>query len=119
MTPWPATSGSTSARSTSCSRTRRSAEAPLFILYAVPVGLLAGFLLGGRLEGLAQIRFAWAPVAVAALAVQILLFLPATGRLIGDLGPPIYVASTALVLAVVIRNVRLAGLPIVAIGAAS
>ena len=38
---------------------------------------------------------------------------------VGDLGPWIYVASTAMVLAFVLRNLRITGLPIVAIGAAS
>jgi hypothetical protein len=38
---------------------------------------------------------------------------------VGDLGPWIYVASTSLVLIVVLRNLRITGLPIVALGAAS
>jgi hypothetical protein len=58
-------------------------------------------------------------VAVAALLVQVVQFDPTLGRAFGDLGPAIYVASTAVVLAVVIRNVRIAGLPVVAAGAAS
>ena len=37
---------------------------------------------------------------------------------IGALGAPIYVASTGLVFLVLLANVRIAGLPIVAIGAA-
>lgn len=36
----------------------------------------------------------------------------------GDLGPAVYVASTAAVLAVVLLNSRLPGLPVVAVGAA-
>ena len=38
---------------------------------------------------------------------------------IGDLGTPVYVGSTALVLAVVLRNLRLPGLVLVAAGALS
>lgn len=91
----------------------------MFMLYALPVGLLAGFLLGGRLEGLATLRLSWAPVAVIALLVQVLLFSSPLGDAVGAAGPAIYVASTAAVLAVVIRNSRLAGLAIVALGAVS
>jgi hypothetical protein len=51
------------------------------------------------------------------LLVQVVLFDPGAGRLIGDLGPPLYVASTAVVLGAVLRNTRITGLPIVAVGA--
>lgn len=89
------------------------------MLYAIPVGLLAGFLLGGRLEGLATLRVAWAPIAVVALLVQVLLFSSPLGDAVAGAGPAIYVASTAAVLAVVVRNARLPGLAIVALGAVS
>jgi hypothetical protein len=68
---------------------------------------------------LARLRFAWAPLALAALLVQVVQFDPDLGRLLGGLGPTVYVASTAVVLLVVLRNARLTGLPIVAAGAAS
>lgn len=45
-------------------------------------------------------------------------FDPAGGALVGGLGPAVYVASTAVVLGVVILNARVRGLPIVAAGAA-
>jgi hypothetical protein len=56
---------------------------------------------------------------VAALLVQVVQFDPVGGRLLGDLGPAVYVASTAVVLAVVARNIRVTGLTVVAAGAAS
>ena len=55
---------------------------------------------------------------MAGLLVQVVQFDRLGGTLVGDAGPVVYVASTALVLAVVLRNVRLAGLAIVAAGAA-
>lgn len=90
----------------------------MFILYALPVGLLAGALTGGRLEGLAALHFRFGWLAFAGLLVQVVQFDPAGGSLVGNLGPAIYVASTAVVLAVVLVNRRLPGLPIVAVGAA-
>ena len=91
----------------------------MFILYAIPIGLSAGWLLGGRLEGLADVRFRFAVLAVLALAVQILLFSPLADGLPPDAGRVIYVASTAVVLAVVLGNFRLTGVPIIVVGAAA
>jgi hypothetical protein len=51
--------------------------------------------------------------------VQVIQFDRLGGSLVGSAGPAIYVASTAVVLGVVVRNIRLAGLPLVALGAAS
>jgi hypothetical protein len=89
----------------------------MFILYAIPVGLLAGWLAGGRLERLADVRFRLAPLAVLALAVQLVLFSPLADGLPKDLGRAVYVISTALVVIVVLANVRLAGVPLVVLGA--
>jgi hypothetical protein len=90
----------------------------VFILYAIPVGLVAGWLLGGRLDGLAAVRFRLAPLAILALVVQLVLFSPLADGLGADVGRAIYVASTALVLLVVIANLRLTGVPLVVLGAA-
>jgi len=91
----------------------------VFVIYAVPLGLLAGRLLGGRLAGLATMRFRWAWLAIGGLAAQVILFGGAVDRLIGAAGPALYVASTVVVLIAVLANLRLPGLPLVALGAAS
>ena len=91
----------------------------MFVLYAIPIGILAGYLRGGRLGNLADLRFAWAPLAIAGLVAQIVLFAEPIGAVVGAAGPPLYVATSLLVLAVVLRNRRLPGLPIVAAGAIS
>ncbi len=91
----------------------------MFVIYAVPLGLLAGRLLGGRLAGLATMRFRWAWLAIGGLAAQVILFGGAVDRLIGAAGPALYVASTVVVLIAVLANLRLPGLPLVALGAAS
>ena len=92
----------------------------MFILFAVPVGVALGFLLGGRLERLSQITFHWAWLAVAGLAVQILLFsTPIADAVPPGIGEAIYVASTGAVLVAVWRNLAVPGLALVAIGAIS
>ena len=91
----------------------------MFILYAIPVGIVAGFLLGGRLDRLGELRLRWAWLAVAGLVAQLLLFTDPIATSVGDLGPPIYVLSTAAVLVAVVRNWRIPGMWLVALGAAS
>jgi Family of unknown function (DUF5317) len=90
----------------------------VFILYAIPVGLIAGFLLGGRLERLGDLRFHWAWLAIAGLIAQVVLFSPAVASVVGAAGPTLYVASTVAVFTAVLRNWRIPGLTIVALGAA-
>lgn len=89
----------------------------MFILYAIPIGLLAGALLGGRVENLGEIRFRLAPLAIVVLLVQVVLFSPLADGLSQDAGRAVYVVSTALVVAVVLANLRLTGVPIVVLGA--
>jgi hypothetical protein len=91
----------------------------VFILYAVLIGLVLGYVLGGRLSGLATIDFHWPWLAIGGFLVQLVLFSDAVRLGVGDLGPPLYVASTAGVLIAVIRNIRIPGMALVALGAGS
>lgn len=91
----------------------------MFILYAVLIGLVLGFLVGGRLAGLAAIQLRWSWVMLGGLLVQVVLFSEPVSARIGALGPPIYVASTAVVIGAVLANRAVTGMVIVALGAAS
>ena len=91
----------------------------MFILYAVLIGIVAGYLAGGRLSGLAAIQLKWSWVILAGLLVQIVLFSEPVSARIGSFGPPIYVASTAVVIGAVLANRAISGMLIVALGAAS
>src|SRR5450756_1987452 len=89
----------------------------MFILYAVLIGLIVGLALGGRPTGLAAIRFRWAPLVFVGFAAQVILFSAPVTERIGDLGAPLYVVSTGLVLLALARNLGVRGMPIVAVGA--
>ncbi|HUQ77466.1 MAG TPA: DUF5317 family protein [Patescibacteria group bacterium] len=91
----------------------------MLILYAIPIGLLAGSLLGGRIERIGAIRFRLAPLAVAVLVLQLALFSPLSDGLPDVAGRWIYVVSTGLVVVVVVANLALPGLALVVLGAAS
>ena len=92
----------------------------MFVVIAIPIGVVVGLLLGGRIERLSQLQFEWAWLAVAGLAIQVVLF----STSFADTFPPgvgeaIYVASTGMVLIAVWRNLAVPGLAVVAIGAIS
>lgn len=91
--------------------------AAVFILYAVIAGLVIGVLTGGRLSRLGELRIRWLPLALVGLGIQVVLFSDLGASLAGDLSPLVYVASTILVLAVVLANLRIPGLALIAVGA--
>src|SRR5450759_117096 len=89
----------------------------MFMLWALPAGLILGTLAGGTIDQLTAVRFRWAPLAIAALLVQVVLFTPLGDQVAGGYGPAVYVISTAAVFVAVARNLRLLGMPIVGLGA--
>jgi Family of unknown function (DUF5317) len=92
----------------------------VFVLYAIPIGIALGFVMGGRLDRLGELQFEWGWLAVVGLAIQIVLFSGfVDAALGGGVGEAIYVASTGAVLLAVWRNLSVPGLPVVAVGAIS
>jgi Family of unknown function (DUF5317) len=97
----------------------RPHDGRVFILYAVIAGLLVGLLSGGSIARLGELRFAWAPLVVLGMAAQVLLFSTPVGDALGPAAPAAYVASNLAVLAAVVRNLAIPGLPLVLLGGAS
>jgi hypothetical protein len=91
----------------------------MFMLWAIPVGIVTGLLVGGSLGNLSRFRFRWAALAVAGLLVQVALFTQTGDQIAGSAGPAIYVGSTVAVFAAVLRNIRLQGMAVVALGSIS
>jgi hypothetical protein len=91
----------------------------MFMLWAIPLGIVVGLLAGGRPASLAAFRFRWGWLAVAGLLVQVVLFTPTGDELAGPWGEAIYIASTLAVFVAVLRNIRVPGMALVAAGALS
>jgi hypothetical protein len=89
----------------------------VILLASIPIGIALGLAVGGRAAGLGRLHFAWAPIAIVGLLVQVALFTPSGATLAGSLAPAIYIASTAAVFVAVVRNIRTTGMPIVGLGA--
>ena len=91
----------------------------MFILYAIPIGLLLGFVLQGRLSGLATLRLQGVTVILAATLIQIVLFGSTLGDAIGfEAATSLYVGSTLSVLIALVGNVKTPGVILAVVGAA-
>jgi hypothetical protein len=91
----------------------------MFILYAIVAGLIVGVAIGGRPANLAAISFRWAPLIVLGFLAQVVLFSDFVAERVGAAGPAIYVGTTLMVGAAVLRNIRLPGMPLIVLGALS
>ncbi|HEV8403550.1 MAG TPA: DUF5317 domain-containing protein [Candidatus Limnocylindrales bacterium] len=89
----------------------------MFVLYAIPIGILVGFVAGGHLERLAGLRLRWVPLILVGLAAQVAMYTAPAADLVGSFGPVLYIGSTAAVLVAVLRNVRVPGVALIAVGA--
>ena len=89
----------------------------MLLLYFVAAGLLAGKLFGGRIAAISDVKFQWWGLALGGLMVQAVLFAPPVAAQVGTAGPSLYVASTVAVLVVLLRNVKVVGFPLIAVGA--
>jgi hypothetical protein len=89
----------------------------MFILYSLVIGLTVGLALGGRAAGLMELTFRWRWAVLAGIVTQVLLFSTPLNGAVGTLGPVIYVGSTALVLAAILVNRHITGMPVIALGA--
>ena len=92
----------------------------MFLLIAIAVGVIVGFLSGGSLANVVNVRFRALPLLLAALFVQVLIFTPILGTLeiIHDIGPYIYIATMLATVAAMVLNFHVPGMQVVALGAA-
>lgn len=92
----------------------------MLLLWAVPLGLLIGYLRGGRLAPLGQIRFRATWLVLGALVLQVLIFpLPGLDGPILESGTAtIHLISYGVLAAFVLANWRKWGIAVMGIGMA-
>jgi hypothetical protein len=92
----------------------------MFMLYALPLGLVAGLAAGGRIRNLGAVQLRWMPAVLLSLLLQVVLFSTPMGETEAALrlGPPLYVASMALLLAAILANLPGWGPALLAFGCA-
>jgi hypothetical protein len=87
------------------------------LLSAIVLGVAVGFALGGRPQHLMAVRLRWNGLIFLSMTIQLLLF---TGlSVVGWLVTVAYLLSLLLGLAWLARNIRVAGIPCVMVGALS
>jgi len=82
------------------------------------IGAFVALLFGGRLSALAHTRFRWIGVVYVAFALQVIAF-PYTWlpwRTSDNVAIALWIVSDLVLVAVMLRNVRLPGVPLVAAG---
>jgi len=89
----------------------------VFLLVFAVGAILFSILRGGKLVRLAYLPFRHSYLVVAGLLVQVLIFSPWWSQHFGSQGvPQIYVFSMGIVLAALLLNFQLPGMPLVTIG---
>lgn len=89
----------------------------MLLLYAVAAGLLIGLATRGNFAALGMVRIRLWPIALLGLAFQALLFSSPLAASVGQLGPPLYVASTTAVFVALVVNLRQPGFWLITVGA--
>jgi hypothetical protein len=89
------------------------------LLASVVVGLFVGIARGGSLSGFSQARFAYLPVLLAALVVQLVIFVGPVARMeeTHRVGPYVYMATLLATLFALWANRSIPGITIVLVGA--
>ena len=90
----------------------------MFLLVAIIAGFAVGLIRGGRPANLVRLQLRWPGLIFLALVIQVAIFtswLPVPRSLL----PWLYVVSNVIALVWLGRNIRLQGIPCVALGAVS
>jgi hypothetical protein len=91
----------------------------MFLVLAIPLGVLIGFLLGGRLSGLGKLKLRWLPLIFLALVIQLLVFPVFSDRaVVGVATESLHIVSYVLLAIWIVANVRLSPMLLLGLGAA-
>ncbi len=90
----------------------------MLFLIIMPVGLLLGFLLGGRLSGLEKLSLRWLPLVFVALVIQLLIFPLSTRTAIFPFAEaPLHILSYVLLSIWIVANARILPVALLGLGA--
>jgi len=90
----------------------------MFFLSVVPIGLLVGYLSGGRLSGLGKLPLRWLPLVLGALVIQLLIFpLFSSDPILPFAGVSLHILSYALLVVWIAANIRILPMSLLGAGA--
>ncbi len=91
----------------------------MFVLVFVPLGILVGYLSGGRLSGLGKLKLRWLPLVLVALILQLLIFpLFADDAIVPVASGLLHILSYGLLALWIVLNLRMVPVALLGIGAA-
>jgi uncharacterized protein DUF5317 len=88
----------------------------LLVVIAILGGAVVGFALGGRLRRLGELRLSWWPLAFLGLALQLLPIPLDSPGATHATAVGLLIASYLTLLVFLVRNLRVPGIPIIAVG---
>lgn len=90
----------------------------MFIIYAVVLGILLGYITGGRLKNIMSNPFNWKLIVIIGFIIQIFLFsvMPAFKLSNNIITVVLHIISYICLLAFVIKNISIAGIAIIGLG---
>ena len=84
----------------------------------IPIGLLIGFLSGGRLSSLENLRLRWLPLVFISLVIQLLIFpLFTSTPILAFAEIPLHILSYVLLAVWIVANIRIAPIILLSLGA--
>jgi len=90
----------------------------MLFFYVLPIGVLIGFLSGGRLSSLEKLRLRWLPLVFVALVIQLLIFpLFTSTAIITFAKSPLHILSYVLLAVWIAANIRVVPIVLLSIGA--
>ena len=90
----------------------------MLFFFVIPIGLLIGFLSGGRLSGLGKLRLRWIPLVLIALVIQLLIFPSFTSTAIFPFAKvPLHILSYVLLAVWIAANIRITPVVLLSLGA--
>lgn len=88
----------------------------MFVLAVLIAALIVSLLTGGRLRHIENFRLRALPLGIGAFVVQVLIFTPRGESLLGALVPAFYVLSLVMLIAFLLANLKVFGVPILLVG---
>lgn len=90
----------------------------MFIIYAIVLGILLGYIMGGSLKNTVKRPLYWKALALLAFAVQIVIFndLPVLKSIPGNVIVILHSLTYICLLVFIIRNIRTTGIPVIGLG---
>jgi hypothetical protein len=91
----------------------------LFIIYVIALGIVIGYICGGRLKWITNVPLHYKPLVLCAISIQLVIFsdLPFVIMIPDGVISLLHIISYILLIAFIVLNFKVPGIPIIGLGA--